>query len=519
MKHGTRVLVALVVGVIAASLSAAVVSALDAFPTTDDYWLKDTTLKITAYQRTSNGANVQYVEVFNDSDDTPLDLHNWAITGLFTSTSLTQRIALTLQPTHVGLLVPKGHAVIQVATPVQNASFTGTWNSALPAAATLTSLEVTGAAAGYKVDSYVLKTTTNAAKATVFDDFWVRAQISGESYTSTLSSFTATTPIQVYDDGLYETPETFPGAIVEIYPESSDCAPTDTSVLCGDYIKIHVDKNADYSQFVLRTDSNSSSRTTSNTFYLADYPVSADGFITITLDQTGKKLSITNSGGYVWVEDVYGLTTYAETMTRYASAGTDEQGWSWIPTDGSNGQWSTTPEPAKANLITAPVEAVTVCPEGKYLNPDTGRCRSIEEAVNALAACPEGQERNPATNRCRAKVTASTSSLTPCAEGQERNPATNRCRSLVSAVAELIPCDEGYERNPATNRCRKVAGVTTTAAVGPQQVAESTNPTWTIVTWSLIAVAASGAIAYGIYEWRHELAGVGQSIATKFGKK
>lgn len=325
----------------------------------------------------------------------------------------------------------------------------------------------------------------------------------------------------VFDDGLYEIPVGFPGKIVELYPYSSDCAPNDMSILCGDYIKIHMDKDADLatlSSFVVRTDSNSSSRTSSNTFHITKAMINDDGYLTISLDDTGKRISLTNSGGYVWVEDLYGLKTYSETMTRYESASSDEQGYSWDLNSNDTWQWSTSPQPFSVNVVTAPAQEVTVCPAGKYLNPDTGRCRTVEEAVNALSACPEGQYRNPLTNRCK-QIASTTSTLVPCGEGQERNPLTNRCRSIASAVAELLPCDEGYERNPATNRCRKVAGVSTTAAASNQLVEDEKESGPNIWTWSLVGVAVLGVVGYGVYEWRHELLGAGQAIAAKFGKK
>lgn len=327
----------------------------------------------------------------------------------------------------------------------------------------------------------------------------------------------------VFDDGLYSPPHEPTGLEVsEVYAYASDCVPFDTSAYCSDFIELHNTSLVpiDLTDIVLRTDSNSSSRTDSNTFTLRGR-LEPDAYALINRTDDGNPISLTNSGGHMWLEDAFNLAPpFTNLVVSWPSFGSETQGlMSYIPTDASNGVWTTTVTVGFTNVITAPVEEVVVCPAGKYLNPDTNRCRSIEEAVNALAACPEGQERNPATNRCRAKVTAATSLLTPCAEGQERNPATNRCRSIASVVAELIPCDEGQERNPATNRCRKIAGATTAAAITPGEVAESSNPTWNIVTWSLIAVAAGGAIAYGAYEWRHELAGVGRSIAAKFGKK
>lgn len=179
-----------------------------------------------------------------------------------------------------------------------------------------------------------------------------------------------------------------------------------------------------------------------------------------------------------------------------------------------------TARPTSANAIVSPAPKVTVCPEGKYLNPETNRCKSIEETLNTLAACDEGYERNPITNRCRKIVTTAVKTLEPCKEGQERNPVTNRCRSIASAVAELLPCDEGYERNPATNRCRKVLAASTASATTASKFVEhAKGDDWNAWTWALVAVGATGAIGYGVYEWRHELRGFGQQIAAKLTKK
>ena len=114
--------------------------------------------------------------------------------------------------------------------------------------------------------------------------------------------------------------------------------------------------------------------------------------------------------------------------------------------------------------------------------------------------------------------------LEPCKEGQERNPLTNRCRSIASAVAELIPCDEGYERNPSTNRCRKVvttavAGVGGSTAENNQSIVKNTGGQWSIWTWSLVAVGATGAIGYGVYEWRDEFSKVARKFVGIFGNK
>ncbi len=524
----TRFAVAILfIGLFVNIVSCGAVYAVEALSTPDDYWLKDTELKISAYKRTADGTDLSYIEIFNDSDHL-LDVSNWKMTGVFGAAS--SRYELPILSSQSGQLKPKGHAVVQIAAEVTGASFDGGAWKDRPAddTAVLNSVEITGKDSGWKTDAYILKSSTKtvviAGKSTsvpVYDDFWVRTQISGESYSSTLSSFTAATE-QLYDDGLYVAPAFFPGQVIEVYSYASDCAPNDTSILCGDYIKLHVDKNADISNFLLRTDSNSSSRTTSNTFSLAgrESNITADGYLVISLDDNGDKISLTNSGGYIWGESLYDQTPYVATMAAYPSAASSQQGFAYALMDDGSWQWTTTPQPGLPNKLTVPIVEVTTCPEGKYLSPDTGRCRTIEEAVNALAACPEGQERNPATNRCRSKVLAASITLVACGEGQERNPATNRCRSIASAVAELLPCDEGYERNPATNRCRKIVALADAAVGTPAQLIEQAKGSnWDAWTWALVAVGATGAVGYGVYEWRHELLGFGQKIAGRFGRK
>lgn len=160
--------------------------------------------------------------------------------------------------------------------------------------------------------------------------------------------------------------------------------------------------------------------------------------------------------------------------------------------------------------------ALSPCPEGKYRNLLTNRCRSIESDVAVLGACEADEYRNPETNRCR-KIASVTSTLAPCQEGYERNPDTNRCRK-TSTDSELEPCKDGYERNPDTNRCRKITGSTLNesadeAVQSVEQTAQALSP------YALGAVAGAGVMGYGVYEWRSELASVARRIARLITRK
>jgi hypothetical protein len=156
------------------------------------------------------------------------------------------------------------------------------------------------------------------------------------------------------------------------------------------------------------------------------------------------------------------------------------------------------------------------CPAGKYRNTLTNRCRNIEEDASVLASCAADEYRNPETNRCK-KIALAAGELVPCAEGYERNEDTNRCRKLQED-AQLVPCAEGYERNPETNRCRKTLSTT--------QTADATNssepvPEESIISspYALAATVGTGAVGYGIYEWRTELGAAIRRILSAITKK
>lgn len=472
-----------------------------------------------AYDANSNPHILRYIQLYNDSDE-PLDIGEWQfIIEDTTSTPLETEVILSSSTQ--GWLAPNSHVVASYNSFVSGASYSINNEVSLVNMTTTTSSPVKllvslQTSTNYRPSEYVLRLDIASSSGS----YWQRSFSStGEGYTSSFAAL-GEVPTQLFDDGLYTLPPNPNVRVVEIYPYSSTCAPNDSNILCGDYIKLHVGENVDMSQYVMRTSSNSTERTSSNTIWLGSvsYQPNAAGYVTVNLTDDGDLLSLTNSGGYIWLEDIYGMKLYDETMSSYPSATSAYQGWSWARDNQVVWQWTSTPQPGSDNLITLPVEPV--CPEGKYLNPDSGRCRTIEEAINTLAACPEGQTRNPSTNRCRQNVAAG-STLQPCGEGQERNPLTNRCRSIASAVAELIPCDEGEERNPLTNRCRKVTGILSAtdannATDGSTNSSDSSSPVW---GWALVGVAAAGVIGYGIYEWRQEITKAWQSFRARFSGK
>lgn len=346
--------------------------------------------------------------------------------------------------------------------------------------------------------------------STAFDvTKWYQRKTGASGLSDTFADFTAKTGAGVLrGDGMYRLPSLLSGVrIVELHARPRDCGPSDTSLLCRDYIKLFndLDTAVDLSNYRLKTDSGTS--VSGNTFHLGS--IGAKSYLTVWQRDDGAPLSLTNDGGYAWFEDAEGVVRYDESVTSWPDSSSDtKQGQAWAVNEGGEWQWTPTPQPDSSNLF--PVAEVAglatselaPCPAGKYHSLETNRCRTVEEAIAVLAACDLGEVRNPETNRCRKAATLATAELTPCSAGQERNPETNRCRSVTAITSDdPKPCREGEERNPATNRCRKVASSST-------QVATFTDPPATKSTMSVPILAAvfTVAIGYAVYEWRRELA-------------
>ena len=159
------------------------------------------------------------------------------------------------------------------------------------------------------------------------------------------------------------------------------------------------------------------------------------------------------------------------------------------------------------------ISTLAACPEGKYRNPETNRCRNVETEVG-LKACAVDQVRNPDTNRCRSIFT-STSGVTSCKVGQTRNPETNRCRGTTAASSVLKACAANQERNSETNRCRKKA----TSAVAANEVKDIESEVQAEHGgWFLASTAGIGLAGYGVAEWRDEIALLGRKLGALLGK-
>lgn len=93
------------------------------------------------------------------------------------------------------------------------------------------------------------------------------------------------------------------------------------------------------------------------------------------------------------------------------------------------------------------------CPEGKYLNVDTNRCRKLLK----IKECSTGKTRNPITGRCitnkinKTKKNITSNHPKQCVDGKEINPLTGRCIKIKKKV-----CKNGKEISPITGRCKTI---------------------------------------------------------------
>ena len=429
-------------------------------------------LIITSLMTSGGGSDVEFVEIYN-SGKSLINMADWHIEALRADSTVGQlKVAA-----HAGYVEPNTHVVLAKSGVVSGATYTlDGWDNL--STQPITEIRLTHD--NFRPHSVALDVKKY--------DAWLTRTYNTTSYSDAASAVHVRTAgeRELFDDGVYVAPESAGGLqVVEIYPYAKDCTPFDTSVECRDYVKI-VNSNKtepiDLSGYVLRTDSSSATRTSSNTVNL-NGTLWPGEYMTVSLTNSGTALQLTNSGGYVWLEDTWGLARYDETLTHYESATSAMQGQAYAVAETGEWSWTTTPEPYSANKITLAVDK----------------------------SCPEGSVINPVTNRCNKVTTAS--SLVACKEGQERNAETNRCRSVLGATDTRKPCKDTQYRSEETGRCRNLpaSGVPDAAfAVKPVEQTGSQFVGW----WALGGVCAM-AVGYGVWEWRDEIKGVFKRIVRK----
>lgn len=486
------------------------VRALDTVPYNPPPELTTSPLIITGYALAAGLPT--YVQLFN-TGNIPVDITDWRL-----AYSSVEQPEPLLDMTLSGWIAPTNYLMAGDTATIANADFSYALTTP---SGTITPLKLqllppTG--------TLIAPHEVSALKDGIYER---NKSTSTGKYLTTFSSLGE--PADLYGGGFYDFADTTALQFSEILANPRNCSPVETSADCSDYVKLYnpTDQSIDLAAFRLRMGYQNQTATASNTYTLTG-TVDPSHYVVVSVSADGRPLSITNSGGFVWLEDTYGLQRYDSSVQAYEDASADSkkgQAWAYDVSDGT-WKWTTQPTPADAPSIfpTPPpvpvtpspvVTALAPCQAGQYRSPDTNRCRLIVTATaSALMPCKDGQYRSEETNRCRSIVAAS-ASLQPCADDQFRNPATGRCKKIASTDdVALVDCGEGRERNPETNRCRNVAATSVPKAAFAVEPMKETGTAF-VGWWALGGVLAL-ALGYGAWEWRQEmLAGI-RKVGTFF---
>jgi len=461
----------------------------------------------------NGGSSLQVVELYSTASDV-INLDGWSIDASSSSESCSIQLSEYLLPKSYGLLAGENPTdQPQIATMTDPGCMLG--SSVASSIGLISPTGKTEITTEIMPGDFVRKNITSTYRGGTFDHDFVA-----------LTNATNRSPQSFYYGGWYIPTETTPIEIAELLPHSRDCSPNENVMGCQDYVKLYNPTTQDWSLsgLRLRIGYAGQSVTTSNAIVLGG-TIPAGGYATFMSKADGSSVSITDSGGWIWLEDGQGIgdplknAAGTTTVVEYPSASsTDKVGWAWAH-DLSDGTWKWTAKLAASDQPSefyVPTDepgkgavSLTPCRADQYRNPETNRCKLIASAPASLTPCAANQYRNPETNRCRSLATTASSSLTPCKAGQYRNPETNRCKSLAAAASTLKPCAANQERNPETNRCRKVASTMPVTDFAVSKSSPSTKST--PLGWIAFAAVGLLIVMYGVWEWRFE---IGRFFAT-----
>lgn len=433
------------------------------------------------------GQTLRYVQVFNNSSDV-IDVTGWKVR--YTIAGLSEPIDVV---TLSGLVKPGGYLAIADNSVIDNADFGYSLSVSPDAPGDVNGIEL------IPREKYVPHAIS--VKPDVKHSHW-RRNISASTggYLSTFTAFTPDAQFVLYGNGFYSYPETTGLQVTELLANPRNCSPVEAAGDCADYVKLYNPTTAsiDLSDFRLRSGYKGQNSTSGNTFLLSG-SIPSGQYTTLAVSSDGRPLALANGGGFVWLEDMYGLMMYESTLLEYPDGASDSkkgQAWAYDTSDGV-WKWTTQPTPFGGASVFPPpsppkpkvtASAVVPCKVGQYRSEETNRCRNIASEATALAPCDEDEERNPETNRCRKLATLASQQLAPCKEGQERNTETNRCRNVTVST-------------PAP------------AAFGVETVGEAGKA---FVGWWALGGLGILALGYGVWEWRQEMMGAIHKVGSFF---
>ncbi len=499
-----RLVMAVAVCVLVVQGIAPTAQAIETTPSAEP--LVDGPFIITGYS--VSGHTLRYAQITNNSNEVA-DLDGWKVAlewspGIWMSEALSGSLP--------------AHKKVVVADPsiVPNATFTFVpLESPSDPRASLLKLIPPGGSGftEHTVSISISGSTANVPTAPATYYFSRNISSSTGNFLSTFSAFLPDTNFTLDQDELYQPMPESPLQIVEIYPEANSCAPSSTSLLCTDYVKVQNISNepVDVSFLRLRVGSAGQNSSTSNTTYPTGV-LAPGAFYAVPM-------SLTNSGNWIWVEDVYGTVLYDATITAYPSS-SGHAGWSYSynPANGS-WQWTKYPTPYdQENQFAAggfvnQCEGVKISEIGANYTPqfieiynetssssDISGCQlqtnrsqiasyvfpenTVLKSGSYLAISLENTELSlTKTTTGTVYLLTSDSSAEVDARGYE-NLDEDTSYALVGGTwvqtftvtpggeniyAQYPPCEKGYERNVETGRCNKIPVAATLTPCLPTQ--------------------------------------------------
>jgi len=302
---------------------------------------------ITAYS--FSGHSLRYVQLFNSSD-TVVSLDGWRVALEY---GAMQQVYAEL----AGIIAPRTYVTIANTLAVPTATFVFSDSSAaVDPTPTTVSLLAPGELNfnNEVVTPSITSSTPRVAGAPATFYFARNTSTVTGNYLSSFMAFVPGPDFNLLSDGLYTAPDTLGLRVVEIYPDARNCTPFETDPACSDYVKIHngSDVPINLSSFRIRTGAYGSSSTPSNTTNL-------NGSL-----QAGHSanfaISLSSSGGWVWLEDTYGTKKYELTLVSYPSvSGHDNEAWSL---DNQNTwRWTIYPTPGDSANTFPPEAVINMC--------------------------------------------------------------------------------------------------------------------------------------------------------------
>lgn len=476
----------------------------------------DSPVIITSYSFTASRLN--YVQLFNESEAI-VDLEGWRLVYDLGAGQVVVPVTLS------GLMKPHSYTIIAETSVVPSAPFGYLSTPPLaddPSTVEQLTLIPPDTYLAHAVDTPTIKSST-VFEATAPKTYYFQRDVSTSTgnFLSGFSDFLPSDSFTLLLDPFYEYPETTELQVAEILANARDCSPLEKSGDCSDYVKLFNPTGLpiDLSTFRLRIGYQGQNPTSQNTFNLSG-SIGAGHFAVFPVN-------VTNDGGWVWLEDSFGMKRYDATVQSYPSASSETkkgQAWAYDEADGT-WKWTTQPTPIDAANVfpppppepsqVDPVSTLVPCDADEYRSTETNRCRNIATSSSSLVPCRSNQYRSKETNRCR-NISSSASKLVPCRPNQYRSKETNRCRKIASLANSLVPCDEGQKRNPETNRCRNISKNIPEAAFAIEPIKQSGTA---FVGWWALGGVGLLAAGYAGWEWRREMLAAIQKVGAVFSSR